>query len=66
MGDAGPEMGVFLPGRSGSLNVNHNFGGRVGMDVTGMPAGINMQQARTLFYGLLTQLAKGIQTPRRN
>jgi hypothetical protein len=63
MGEGGPETGVFLPGRSSSLNVNHNFG-RMGVDVQGLPGGMNAQQIEGLFYAFMTQLAKGIQVPR--
>jgi cation transport regulator ChaC len=63
MGEGGPETGVFLPGRSSSLNVNHNFG-RIGVDVQGLPGGMNAQQIEGLFYAFMTQLAKGIQVPR--
>jgi hypothetical protein len=63
MGEGGPETGVFLPRRSSSLNVNHNFG-RMGVYVQGLPGGMNAQQIEGLFYAFMTQLAKGIQVPR--
>ena len=63
MGEAGPETAVFMPGRAGSLNVNHNFG-RLGVDFQGLPGGMNTQQVQTIVYSVMTQLAKGIQVPR--
>jgi hypothetical protein len=63
MGDAGPETAIFMPGRVGNLNVNHNFG-RMGVDVNGLPGGMNPTQVENLFYALITQLAKGVQIPR--
>ena len=63
MGEAGPETAVFMPGRAGSLNVNHNFG-RLGVDFQGLPGGMNTQQVQNIVYAVVTQLAKGIQVPR--
>jgi len=63
MGDAGPETGVFLPGRSGSMNVNHNFG-RLGVDFEGLPGGMNTQQVQAIVYSVMTQLAKSVQVQR--
>jgi hypothetical protein len=64
MGDAGPEMGIFLPGGgTRNLNVNHNFG-RMGVDFAGLPGGMNTQQVTEIVYAVMTQLAKGIQVPR--
>jgi hypothetical protein len=63
MGDAGPETGIFLPGRTGSMDVNHNFS-RLGVDIEGLPGGINTQQAQALFYTMMVQFAKGIEVPR--
>jgi hypothetical protein len=64
MGDAGPEMGVFLPGGGRSMNINHSFG-RLGVDFQGLPGGMNTQQVQSIVYAVVTQLAKGIQVPRR-
>jgi hypothetical protein len=63
MGEAGPETAVFMPGRPGSLNVNHSFG-RLGVDFEGVPGGMNTQQVQAIVYSVMTQLAKGIQIPR--
>jgi hypothetical protein len=64
MGDAGPETGIFLPGGSSSMNVNHNFG-RMGVDFNGLPGGMNTQQVTQIVYQVMTQVAKGIQVPRK-
>jgi hypothetical protein len=63
MGEAGPETAVFMPGRAGSMNVNHNFG-RLGVDFGGLPGGMNTQQVQAIVYQVMIQLAKGIQIPR--
>jgi hypothetical protein len=63
MGDAGPETGIFLPGGSSSMNVNHNFG-RMGVDFNGLPGGMNTQQVQSIVYQVMTQVAKGIKVPR--
>jgi len=63
MGEAGPETAVFMPGRAGSMNVNHNFG-RLGVDFGGLPSGMNTQQVQAIVYQVMIQLAKGIQIPR--
>jgi len=63
MGEAGPETGVFLPGRSSNLNVQHNFG-RLGVDFQGLPGGMNTQQVQQIVYAVVTQLAKGVQVTR--
>jgi len=63
MGDAGPETGVFLPGGSSSMNVNHSFG-RMGVDVQGLPGGMNTQQVQAIFSAMMVQFAKNIQVGR--
>jgi hypothetical protein len=63
MGEAGPETGVFLPGRASSLSVSHSFG-KLGVDFQGLPAGMSTQQVQSIVYAVMTQLAKGIQIPR--
>lgn len=63
MGEGGPETGVFLPGGSGRLNVNHSFG-RLGVDFQGLPGGMNTQQVQSIVYQVMTQLAKSVQVKR--
>ena len=60
MGDAGPETGIFMPGRGGSaMSVNHNFG-PLGVDFGGLPAGMNTQQVQAIVYEVVTQLAERV------
>jgi hypothetical protein len=63
MGDAGPETAVFMPGRSGALSVNHNFG-NLGVDFQGLPPGMNTQQVEDIVHAVVIQLAKGVVTTR--
>ena len=60
MGEAGPETGIFMPGRGGSaMSVNHNFG-PLGVDFGGLPAGMNTQQVQAIVYEVVTQLAERV------
>jgi len=60
MGDAGPETGIFLPGRGGTMNVNHNFG-QLGVNFGGLPGGVDTAQIQSVVYQTMIQLAKNVQ-----
>jgi len=60
MGDAGPETGIFLPGRGGTMNVNHNFG-QLGVNFGGLPGGVDTAQIQSIVYQTMIQLAKNVQ-----
>jgi len=60
MGDAGPETGIFLPGRGGTMNVNHNFG-QLGVNFGGLPGGVDTAQIKSIVYQTMIQLAKNVQ-----
>jgi len=59
MGEGGPETAVFMPQSMSSMNVNHNFG-RVPVDFSGLPGGMNTQQVAGIVNEVIVQLAKGI------
>jgi hypothetical protein len=56
-GDEGtPEMAVFIPMREGQLN--HQIGGRMGVDFSGMPPGMDQTQIEAIIWTVMNQIVE--------
>ncbi|MBU0791763.1 MAG: hypothetical protein KKC55_15035, partial [Gammaproteobacteria bacterium] len=64
MGEGGPETGYFVPGGAGGGLFEHRFGGRVGVDFGGLPAGLNTQQVQGIVNETVIKLVKSVKIPR--
>lgn len=57
-GEAGPELAAFVPLRDTNLTI----GGRVGVDVAGVPSGMDVGAIQQIVFAAMQIVAKGIRT----